>query len=465
MQMITQMDHNMTYKEWLDAGYSINDVAGDALAEAIKKTFLYRRIGFKDPEEFLYYFTNGIETFKPQYEEQMRLQPGVYNPATGLTANYDWFVQSYKKAIQKSSAESGNEHTQEDDKVTRTPDLYDYDKDITEVMTTYHDVKNIHEKEGLEYEKIEGEENRDRTGKEIHTHDGVQINTKTGGHTEEFVKGKITHKDKPQVTVRTQHGGDKAAYSGDSQVASNTPMSKQYSNAEFDSDGNKVGGEIIEPDRNGSSGKQFYEKAYQHMPALKWGTLTSQGQSGHREYANDNTYVDTEYIYKDGVEGNITEEFGTADNPDKRTVTYTGDPNNNIKGEVERTQYGENGSPIKEVTQYGDDISPINEKTSYNNRQNVHQYGDGTNPIKDTGTQSGAIGVTAPHKNGKEVTDTVHGKIVDKGNNSGKVQTIEQGRNEAPSQILKEAVSFIRSSNAWIWMRGQLDPYFSASLG
>lgn len=361
----------------------------ETVEKAIYDWFKYRYIGFDDPDKFLDILQRNVAVNYPIYCQKLRIQPGI--------SQYDWLVQTYRERQLTATGGTKSTQTRGNDTTTRTPDLYDYDySDITTTTDMNSDIT--------------------KTGSEKHV--------KSGGHTDsrgqysdtvkdDFTEGRHTSEFSPHVAHKTQNGGDFSAWSGDSQIRADLPMSKSYKSSD-----------MIEPD-NASDDKQQYKKAYQHMPALDWQTATSQGQSGHREYRNDDTFQTTSYEYDSSGKGDITTREGSKTAPDSR---------------ITKADHGAQSSTFT----YSDEADTV----TFEGRT-------------DSTHNGGTVKVSAPHHHGTETTENVYGNISHTGSSNSINRERESGRSIDIATLLDSATAFIERSSAWKWLKEQLEPCFA----
>lgn len=472
VNQILMTDRPETYEDWLENEDNANavvdackidaDTTGEVTANLIKEWFFDYHIGWTDATVFRRYLVRNIRTCMPQYEQKLRNQPGV-----GITL--DNLVTVYRERQLKTKGSNAGSTTHGQD-ITNTSGT-----DTTSGSTTHgHTItttdngtdssirtgSQISVKSGDESTVKSGDETAVKTGSETMAKAGDETRVKSGGHTTTDVQGEHTQTYSPKVQKVTQEDGGESAFAGDASVQSNLPMSKQYTDAEFDSDGNKTGGQIIEPDKSTDAGKQYYQHAYQHMPALEWNTLSSQAQSGHREYHDTDHKVTESYVYGNGVTGDITVNKGSEGDPDKNTVTYN--------NETEKTTYGDR----TDTTTYND----ITDRTTYNNITDKTTYNDITDKttydnITDAGNHTntniitnGGIDQTAGATTKQSTAATTYGNIDTTGSDERTDREQVKGRNEDPATLLQRAVDFIGRSNAWLWLRDQLEPCFDTNM-
>lgn len=332
----------------------------ETVQNAVFDWFKYRYIGFSNQDKFLDILRRNVSINYPIYQQKLRIEPGV--------SQYDWLVQTYRERQLKTKGSADNS--------------VEYDSAQTSTKT--------------------GNETNVRTGSQENVKSGSDVNTKSGGHITTDIAGKVTQTTSPHVQRVTKTENDHNEWSGNSQVQANNPMSESYS-------------KFIEPDSSGTGAaqdKQYYEHAYQHMPALDWGNVSSQAQDGHRGYNTDNNTVTESYKYGEGVKGD--------------TVTSEGDENNPGTSE---TKYKDE----RDTHVYND----LKDKTTFNDVKDTHSYNSVVDENKHTGK------------------DTTH--------NSDQRTDREQmaGRNEAPADILARATVWIERSSAFKWFKEQIEPCFA----
>lgn len=396
------------------------DPDGSATAGLIANWFFNWRIGWTDPETFKRILLNNIETLIPQYKGLLRDQPGI-----GI--ELDNLVQTYRERQLQMTGDNSSTRQHGDDTSTRSASSSENGSMVYgKTATVAHTGDDLTEHSGSDVLKNTGTESNAGTSKDTRE--------SSNSSTENSVEGLHTNENSPHVSVRNQNGGDRKGWSGDSHVEAAAPMSKKYTPATFDDEtGEKTGGEIIEPDKN-SEKKQYYQHAYQHMPALDWQTLTAQAQNGHREYGQDDTYSETQYIYGSDGKGDITTRQGDKDDPDTKSITGNGSETKN--GETSGTVT----KNLTNTTEYGS-----NQKVTYNGKQETIDGG------KDENSRSG---------NSDETNVNVYGNIDEVGSRKQTDREIVAGRNDDPATLLSRAMRYIKGSNAWKWFRKELEPCF-----
>lgn len=386
--MVLDEQNPITYKDYVsqyEVGDNkvISDLTGDALNQTIYDWYKYRYLSFVDTDKFRDILRRTISVALPRYEQLLRIEPGV--------AEYDWLVGVYRERQLKRKSDHELETSRGKDQVQSTGT----DTDVGTITHTHGTINDI------------------KGGAISKAHTGTVDDTKTGGHDIDSVSGRNTTTYSPHVSKKTTNGGDRQAWSGDQSLASNLPMSESYN-------------KFIEPTDSGSSATgsgEFYEHAYQHMPALDWSAPSSQSQAGHREYVKDGSTVTESFEYGDGVKGDITVTEGDKANPATNKFTYNNEKNSKEFNDTETTTYQNLSN-----TRTQDNDSDNRNLTKTNNNTTTKTYGN--------------INVTG------------NGNITDR----------EQvtGRDEDPARILKRASNFIRTTNAFEWLRHEIEPCFLA---
>lgn len=329
-------------------------------------------MGFKNPDKFTDIYARNIKVFYPLYKQKLRIEPGV--------SQFDWLVQNYKESQTEIFGTSTVNTTHGPDTSTTTVDT-----------TNTSNVTN------------NGTSTSKKSGSDV---------TDTSGTSEtNYVEGKHTSESSPHVGQTTSHGGYTKGWGGSSTVTASTPLSKEYSKAIFDENGNKTEGQIIEPNKSSKEDEQLYEKAYQHMPALDWTTLSGQSQGGNKNYTVDRTTVQTGYVYGDDGKGDITTHNGDKTDPDntknqttgKNTVTYDNQTDDTTHGTSDTSQTGNTKSST--TSNYGN--------------QDVSSNDNHTNRTQDT------------------------------------------GRSEDIPTLLSKAANYIEGSSAFMWLKNQLESCFA----
>lgn len=431
----------MLYKDFISNvnDNPVKDVSDETIQAAMYDWFKYRYIGFENTDKFLDILQRNVKVNYPMYQQKLRIEPGV--------SQYDWLVSLYRERQLKTAGTTSKDIVHGDDSVT-------YGHKVTDTPS------------GTESVSEYGDETRTRTGGHLETdvtgthtrtvspHVQTKV-TRTGTEHNETVRGTETTTTSPHVKrVRSEDGGD-SAWSGDSQISAQLPMSKSYTDAEFDADGNKTGGQIIEPDRN-STEKQYYEKAYQHMPALDWNTATSQAQSGHREYHDSDRKITDSYVYGDGVEGDIVKVSGDKDSPetakhyidseDPDTTTTSYIYEEGVTGDVTEDKGAVDNPDTRKIEYNGvlsDGTSGERETVSYNGRKTEKSFTDRKTIQEHSGTDRNS-----------------YGNITESGADDRTDREQVTGRNEDPATLLARATAFIERSSAWLWFREQIECCF-----
>lgn len=438
--LATKVD-STTYGEKLKS-----EISDDILYSLIDDWFFDYRIGWSDPARFYRYLKRNVQTCQPQYHEMLRIQPGF--------AKYDYAVTHYSERQLSGVSDTSASTTR--------------GKDTTTVAGNSSCTENG---------QTSGTSDSVRTGGETHAHTGTDSTESdstrntihSGGYKETSIEGEHTseserveglhtqssesidglHKTEvsPHVEKITSTDGDNQGWSGDSSIQATLPMSKSYSKSD-----------IIEPDST-VDGKQEYEHAYQHMPALDWSTASAQSQTGHREYGKNGSKTTESYKYSDGT-GDITTTEGTADSPDKTSSKRQGDESSPDTERISR-QGSATNPDTREVTYQNE----TNAETGGGSAQTTYDTTDKTtyDSITDNGTTSGTSTRTASGEN-NQTSESTYGNIDNKGSATHTDKEVSTGHDGQLAQIMQNAKNFIARSNAWVWMREQLEPCFLTSI-
>lgn len=380
----------MTYKAFC-ADVNENPIlaqSDETVQNAVYDWFKYRFIGFEDTDKFLDILQRNVSINYPIYQQKLRIEPGI--------SSYDWLVSDYRERQLKVKGETTGKTT------------------YGGVTTTHGEGGGSDIRTGSQTAAKTGTDTGVKTGSDEVKKVGSDTNVKTGGHTETDISGLHTTTTSPHVqTVTSETGGDKA-WSGDTQISAQNPMSKSYS-------------DFISVDTT-SDDKQYYEKAYQHMPkgGLDWETVSAQAQSGHREYHDNDKQQTVSYKYGDGVEGDIQTTQGDESSPDTRDVVYNSEQDKVTHDTTDTHTYNN-----------------ITDKTTYDT-QDTLTY----NSVTDTHTSSEDSSVS--HTGSDETAGT----------DSRTDREQVTGRNEDPATLLIRATEFIERSSAFMWFKEQLDSCF-----
>lgn len=259
-----------------------------------------------------------------------------------------------------------------------------------------------------------------KTGNDIVERKENGSDNHSGSISETDVEGKRKELNSPHLKKQTKTDNDHSEWAGNEQLQANNPMSKKYD-------------KFISAAAD-SPNKQYYEKAFQGMPSggLDWTTATAQAQDGHRGYNTDDNTVTESYIYGDGVEGDVRTTEGDKANPSTKLTEYQGD-----KHESEKTG---------------------NDETTYNTTDGV-VYDNITDKSEKTGTDE-----TVNTNNETSESTTTYGNIENVVDADNRDREIVKGRNAAPQELIQKAKSCIIGSNAWLWLRDQLEPCFDPCM-
>ena len=406
---ILMADRPEKYEEWLaDTNNSTAvknacaikdyDPTGEVTAALISDWFFDYRIGWKDPVRFRRYLTRNIAAFLPQYKELLRTQPGV-------GVELDYLISDYRERELKHKGTTSSTQT-------HGQDVTNASKNGGSDSTVSYGSGSSNVRTGGMTSTKTGNDTTERTENGSDNHSGSIAETD--------VEGKRKEVSSPHVKKQTKTDNDHSEWAGNERLEANNPMSKKYS-------------KFIEVDQD-STDKQYYQKAFQHMPAggLDWTTASAQAQDGHRGYNTDDNTATESYIYGDGIEGDVRTTEGDKANPSTKLTEYQND-----KHENEKTG---------------------NDKTTYNTTDGV-VYDNITDRGEKTGKDE-----TVNTNNETSKSTTTYGNIENVVDADNRDREVVKGRNAAPQELIQKAKSCIIGSNAWLWLRDQLEPCFDPCM-
>ena len=406
---ILMKDRPEKYEEWLTDKSNADSVknaciikdydpTGEVTAALISDWFFDYRIGWKDPVRFRRYLTRNISAYMPQYKELLRTQPGV-------GVELDYLISDYRERELKSKGTTNSTQT--------------HGKDVTNASKSGGSDSTTQYGSGTQNVRSGGMTST-KTGNDTTERTETGSDRHNGKISETDVQGKIKEVNSPHVKKETKTDSDHNEWAGNEQLQANNPMSKKYN-------------KFITVDEN-SEDKQYYQKAFQHMPAggLDWTTATAQAQDGHRGYNTDNNTVTDSYLYGDGVEGDVRTTEGDKSNPSTKLTEYQGDNRENE--------------------------STGNDRTTYNTTDGVIY-----DNITDKGNHTGSDETVNTNNESSESTVT-YGNIENVADTDNTDHEIVKGRNAAPQELIMKAKSCIIGSNAWLWLREQLEPCFDPCM-
>lgn len=359
-----------------------------------------------DDEKFPVFFQRLLNQTFPMYQELLRVQPGY--------AHYDWLVTMYQE--QETKGEDGYNDTSESS------------KESTNTGTDYSSSTTTTEKSGSVEVADSGADSTASFGYRAAAKDGSEETEhgfdkyKETTDTDENVKYDHIVQTKPgakiKQTVQYDDGTPDNAESKDvtdtdsKAVAKAAPQSISYAGA--------TAGQI---------------------PELDWDYPSSQNQDNGKT---------TQKYDKHNVTTTTTELLDDTYNEEK--WTYNGNPDDPNAGDStnKHNELKKEGTE-KQKTFFTDRVdsesSSGNDSTFYG-KTTTTTYKDPKDSSVDSSSSS--YGHFADEK---ETNKTEH-----KGNSLQRVQST--GRTGTIAGILEEACSFIKGSNAFFWLTGQLDKVF-----
>lgn len=447
----------ITYQKYVEQNPDpIKDLTGEVLQGTLYNWFKYRYLGFSDTEKFTDIFRRNIAVNIDMYNQKLRIQPGI--------SQYDWLVQLYRERQLKVAGDDTTTRVHNSDRIDITESNTGFDTTTYDTTDTSDSTRirqdditvstvNAVAKDSVEYgSKVTGT----KSGNETHVKTGGHTDTKTEGlHTtsDSYVEGTHTTTSTPGVTEKVQHGGRAENFQNTQGVSANLPMSETYTHFTETPENNYVDSEENNGHAWGRAGLPDYvDDDGKVQYSLKWNNLSAQTQGFAGNYSEDKTNMTTTRSGHDS-----TSRQGSTSNPDKRTTTRQG---NSAEPDTDSIVYNDETDTInydvKDVSEKsGEDFTNKNDTTTTDTR---NTYGN----ITDTGTNK-KTGTDRTDHTGDHISNqkNSYGNITDTGYTSRTDREQVTGRNEDPATILARAENFIENSNAFIWLREQLDSCFA----
>lgn len=399
---------NKLYSEVVDQ-IEFSERVDDSLKSALYDWFQFREVA--DDDKFPFWFTRILNRDFDQYEQLLRIEPGV--------STYDWLVTKYRELQHYNT---GSTEREIDNDITTS----DVGANTGTDTTTRTLVKTGSVTDELTHGKISthsgGHTITDGTsvvnGQKV-TADGRQKST-SGGYTDTETDGRTITNTQDIQTV----GGDDSTT--ESRGWSTTdqkhldkvgPMSISYT------------GGVAEPTApSGASATGGTSGG-----TLDWTTASAQNANFGKD---DNGEV-------------ITSHQGHIQTQDVRGVQGT---LQKVRGYNQLTETNSGNVTETENRTETRNYSDIDNGTLTNSGKdtNVKTFNSAT----DTET------VEVEGNRGKSNTKTITGGIYNVQNDSRLQQEIYTGRDESPAELLKKASQFIINTNAFEWLYNQLDVCF-----
>lgn len=398
-----------------------------------------------DNDKFITFYTRKLNLEWNHYQELLRIEPGP-----GL-ASYDWLVTDYKERQHKNKFNENNnnqiksneENTNEGTQIAKLTKGTAQEKTGTETLnlssseefSSQGDSTNKITKTGTGEQKEKGTNTEDTT---TNNTQGQQVDTKTAENTNKSTKAQSVKNEKTSNGT-TKNDGYNLTYSDDKHVSSVNPMdlkgniTKGVLNVNFD--GNNDG----ENDQPAPVG--------QYVSDLDWATATAQEESsGYRldsrntKDTTNNTETDlTTYGEgSDTITDNSNESITTGERKDTSNTIGTNNIDNTINTESNTEENGE--------ADYSDTGST--ERTGKNEEVynwKISETGEDVNNITNTGKTS---------KNSEKNEEGIRSGF------STDQEVISGRNNQNIATILEDASRFIKNSDAFDWLRKQLEVCF-----
>lgn len=383
---------------------------GEIEQSKISLWFKFREVA--DDERFGDYFQRVLDESAVQYQQLLRIEPGV--------TTYDWLVSKYTEAQRKTiGTESVLSESTDSNKKTGT-------------ISLSHGHTIISQKRGDDTNELEYGHTISKTASEgiangtvVNTgtisDSGTKNNTRTGSvadrqtDTRHMVESQTTSHD-GNTTIKD----DRYTSTNQKRLEKVNPMSSTYQS-----------GSVADPTVDTQQSQGGTNAAGM---VLDWSSPSGQGQNFGRD---------------------IEHSEHTQTDPD---IT------------VSRESYIEPNGFLEDTKTYNS--LQDSQTTGNTKRLDTTKTTNYTKTINDTDTHSGSDTTTKSYNSDTSTvnsgTDTTTRNLTDSISRAGSADKDttsrdryqQTGRNEAPAELLKEAVRFISNTNAWKWLREQLEVCF-----
>lgn len=370
----------------------------DALRGTIIKWFGYRRICVLQPERFIIFFQRVLLENYLRYREMLRIEPGI--------AHFDWLVETYRE-LQN----------------TRLATISD--EEIAVLSGTV-------------------------TGQTTGTKNGSVV---TDGDIKETIANTKTHNLQVVDDETVEHGGADET-EATSTKTNNLETDTEYQNLKDTTEyqkKSKVSNDGSDNVLNGASHAELKKSgpmsvSYNTDPVSMGALVTSGTQQGEKIGDLNFKYADSQGVANDNSEqktvynSSVTTE-DLANSKDVNTRT----------GHEVRKDTGTVGDVSDKTTQYGHTVDRDLKRAT-------------TGTIADNGSHDKDINqtVTTTETTGGTSSETTNGRNT-KNNDQSIDDLIRErmtGRQTEIAKILKNAVSYISTTDSWRWLKEHLEPCF-----
>lgn len=394
-----------TFDDIIQEGYEYPEIIPQDLQGVIYDWYQYRYVC--DDEKFPVFFTRLLLKDYRQYEQLVRIEPGV--------AQYDWLVSQYKE-LQRENTDNETNVTSTEGNVA-TAETTSQEKEGTNTKT-YNladggTVTRASENEVNVSETIERDDSRTISGSDTTTYNISDVTdkdtTSSKSVSRDVAQTDVTDNDTTR-TDTTDTGTTSSKTNDAKNITRSLPMSSS----------------VVGIDANGS------------ISSLDWSTASGQSQTTTRE--NETGTVDTTV---DSVGTNDTTFTSNVDDDTTETGSGTED--------ITNTKTGTEGNINSGSDVLDSDEQRTRQETSEGGyTDTIAKTKTGTETDVNDETVDGSKNISTDKT--EETTNTKTG--------SGRIREIMTGRNDQIALVLENAKQFIANTDAWDWLRHELDEVF-----
>lgn len=394
-----------TFDDIIQEGYQYPEIIPQDLQGVIYDWYQYRYVC--DDEKFPVFFTRLLLKDYRQYEQLVRIEPGV--------AEYDWLVSQYKELQRENTDNETNVVSTEGNTATAETTSQEKDGTLTKTynLTDAGTNTRASENEVNVTETIERDDTRTINGQDTKTLNLTDVTAKETSDSKVIDKDTsrtdVTDNDTSRTDV-TDTDTSNTSLNDAKSVARSLPMSSS----------------AVGTDSN------------YNVVSLDWGTASGQNQTTTRESGTGT--VDTT-VTSTGTNDTTL----NSDIAEDTTETLTGSE------DITLTKTGTEGNVNTGTDVLDSDEQKTRQETSeggYTDTLNKTKTGTETDVNDETVEGSKNISVDKT----EETTNTKTG--------SGRIREIMTGRNDQIALMLENAKQFIANTDAWDWLRHELDEVF-----
>lgn len=410
--------------------YPLNVPVDDPVKDLIEEWFDDRYVN--DNELFPRQFRRQLEKSFPQYCELLRIQPGF--------AAYDWLVEMYNETQRKTLRTPNlTESVAGSDTITHdTAVSIEETTTLSGADSTAGTGTITHTQDKARRETLSGSDTETHTGTDTHTIDlertrGAEGSFGSDTQTPFTSTSTTTH---PTITSRTSEAVDSITHSHDGaqdvHLEKTLPMSSEYQLG--------IPGEGLDFGLNNTPGSGGSSES---ISSLDWRSPSAQSEDNRASAAYSRSEQDPTKNYSEnvqtfaGTDSVQTVESGKRVSEESETVTTQGTSDEITHDTTDTTAYGK----ISSTTETGTTDSELRNTLDTTTYGKVDSKEGSTT---HTGTDA-TVSTSTRTTTGDDSTVTLQRYT---------------GRNTAPAELLQKTLTFIRTSNAWDFLYGELNKCF-----